>query len=172
MSRYVRARQPGGAYFFTVVTYERRPLLVRPEVVERLRQAFRRVMAERAFTVDAMVVLPDHLHCLWRLPADDTDFSERWRQIKRFVSIGVQAETNRRGEKALWQRRYWEHLIRDDDDWQRHCDYIHYNPVRHGYVSSPADWPYSSYSRALAAGWYEPGWGESLPAGLEQLDFE
>lgn len=172
MSRYVRARQSGGGYFFTVVTCERRPLLARPEVVERLRQAFRRVMAERPFTVDAMVVLPDHLHCLWRLPPDDADFSERWRQIKRFVSIGVAAEKNQRGEKALWQRRFWEHLVRDEEDWRRHCDYIHYNPVRHGYVANPADWPYSSFAAAVAKGWYEPGWGESLPPALEQLDFE
>lgn len=159
MSEYIRARQPGGAYFFTVVTHERQPLFADPAVVERLRLAFRRVMAERPFEIDAIAILPDHLHCLWRLPPGDADFSERWRQIKRFVSVGVAAETNRRGEKAVWQRRYWEHLIRDEEDWRRHCDYIHYNPVKHGYVASPADWSHSSFSRAVGRGWYDQEWG-------------
>ena len=139
MSQYVRAHQAGGTYFFTVVTHGRRPLLTDTTVVTRLRLAFRRVMAQRPFVIDAMVVLPDHLHCLWRLPPDDTDFPERWRQIKHFVSIGVEMDKNRRGEKALWQRRYWEHLIRDDEDWRRHCDYIHYNPVKYSYIKNVKD---------------------------------
>jgi putative transposase len=119
-----------------------------------------------------MVILPDHLHCLWRLPPGDADFSERWRQIKRFVSIGIAADKNHRGEKTLWQRRYWEHLVRDEEDWRRHCDYIHYNPVRHGYVSCPEDWPHSSFAGAVAKGWYEPGWGKCIPPGIGEMDFE
>lgn len=172
MSQYIRARQPGGTYFFTVVTHRRRPLLALPETVERLRQAFRHVMAQRPFAVEAMIILPDHLHCLWRLPVDDTNYSERWRQIKRFVSIGTALDSNRRGEKALWQRRYWEHVIRDEEDWRRHCDYIHYNPVRHGYVTRPADWPHGSFARAVARGWYEPEWGEDAPPGIGEMDYE
>ena len=172
MSQYIRARQPGGTYFFTVVTHQRQPLLASAEMVERLRQAFRQVMARRPFAVEAMVILPDHLHCLWRLPSDDVNYSERWRQIKRFLSIGVGVDKNQRGEKALWQRRYWEHVVRDEKDWRRHCDYIHYNPVKHGYVTRPSDWPHSSFARAVAQGRYEPGWGEDAPPGIGEMDYE
>lgn len=115
--------------------------------------------------------LPDHLHSLWRLPSDDANYSERWRQIKRFVSIGAAVDKNRRGEKALWQRRYCEHVVRDEEDWRRHCDYIHYNPVKHRYVALPTDWPHSSFAHAVAQGWYEPGWGDDAPPGIAVMDY-
>lgn len=172
MSNYRRVFQPGGCYFFTVVTHERHPWLTETANIERLRQAFRQTKIARPFEMDAVVILPDHLHCLWSLPDGDSNYSERWRQIKRFVSIAIPMETNQRGEKCLWQRRYWEHLIRDEEDWRRHMDYIHYNPVKHGYVTAPADWPYSSFTRAVERGWYEPTWGKQEPASMTGMSFE
>lgn len=172
MSDYRRAFQPGGCYFFTVVTYERQPWLTEPGNIERLRKAFQAVKRSRPFDMDAIVILPDHLHCLWRLPEGDSNYSERWRQIKRFVGMGVPTPVNQRGEKSLWQRRFWEHLIRDDEDWRRHMDYIHYNPVKHGYVKIPADWPHGSFARSVARGWYAPDWGNSEPANIIKMDFE
>ena len=172
MSEYRRAFQPGGCYFFTVVTHGRRPWLTEEHAIERLRNAFRRVREDRPFTMDAIVVLPDHLHCIWQLPEGDNDFSERWRQIKRFVSIGMKSPLNVRKEKSLWQRRYWEHLLRNEEDWRRHMDYIHYNPVKHGYSRRPADWPYSSFKQVVARGWYEASWGEQEPAAIARMEFE
>lgn len=172
MSDYRRAIQPGGCYFFTVVTHGRRPWLTEPENIERLRKAFRAVKAVRPFQMDAIVVLPDHLHCLWRLPDGDGNYAERWRQIKRFVSIDMRAETNHRSEKKLWQRRYWEHLVRDEEDWRRHVDYVHYNPVKHGYAQAPAHWPYSSFTRAVSRGWYDLAWGQQEPVIIAGMNFE
>lgn len=172
MSDYRRAFQSGGCYFFTVVTYQRRPWLTEEPSIERLRKAFRHVMESRPFSIDAIVILPDHLHCIWQLPEGDDDFSERWRQIKRFVSIGLKSQLNARNEKALWQRRYWEHLIRDEEDWHRHMDYIHYNPVKHGFVKRPADWPHSSFKLALKRGWYEASWGNTEPTSITGMKFE
>ncbi len=172
MSEYRRAFQSGGCYFFTVVTHERRPWLTETGALDRIRNAFRHVMRDRPFRMDAIVILPDHLHCIWQLPEGDEGFPERWRQIKRYVSIGMVSQQNVRGEKALWQRRYWEHLIRDEDDWRRHMDYIHYNPVKHGYARSPADWPHGSFRQSVARGWYEASWGESEPVNLAGMEFE
>ena len=172
MSEYRRVFQPGGCYFFTVVTGERHPWLTEEAAIIRLRQAFRQVMQDRPFAMDAIVILPDHLHCIWQLPEGDHDFPERWRQIKRFVSIGMAGVCNARGEKGLWQRRYWEHLLRSEEDWRRHMDYIHYNPVKHGYVQRVADWPYSSFRQALARGWYDAAWGAVAPASLKDMVFE
>ena len=129
-------------------------------------------MQDRPFAMDAIVILPDHLHCIWQLPEGDNDFSERWRQIKRFVSIGINSPLNARKEKALWQRRYWEHLLRNGEDWRRHMDYIHYNPVKHGYVCRPTDWPHGSFRQAVARGWYDASWGEQEPAIIAGMEFE
>jgi putative transposase len=155
-----------------VVTYERRKILDQPENVRRLDAAFRRVKAAHPFTLDAFVILPDHLHCIWQLPEGEHDFPKRWRLIKRFFSVGIEAPLNRRGEKAVWQRRYWEHVIRNEDDYQRHADYIHYNPVKHSYVMRPVDWPHSSFQRAVARGWYEIDWGQSEPDSTRGLELE
>jgi putative transposase len=122
--------------------------------------------------VDAVVVLPDHLHCIWRLPEADADFSTRWRLVKRSFSLHLQTALNGRSEKVVWQRRYWEHLMRDEQDWRRHMDYIHYNPVKHGYALTPTDWPYSSFHRAVACGLYDPGWGAQEPATVTGMDVE
>ena len=161
MTNYRRLYQAGACYFFPVVTHERRPLLF--DNIERLRGAFRHARRRYPFTVEAIVVLPDHLHTLWRLPPGDDDFSTRWLLIKRYFSSGVpsgkiSASMASKREKGVWQRRFWEHCIRDDDDWRQHLDYIHYNPVKHGYVAAPADWRYGSFRRAVANGWYTPDW--------------
>ena len=172
MPDYRRAYARGGSYFFTVVTYERRALLTQPAVYARLREAFRHVGKTRPFAVDAIVVLPDHLHCIWRLPADDEDFSTRWRLIKHFVARGVKAEANTRAEKPVWQRRFWEHRIRDEDDWRRHMDYIFFNPIKHGYVERVSQWPFSSFERAVARGWYAMEWGAVVPESVRGMDLE
>lgn len=158
MRRYVRAPQLGGAsYFFTLALAERRgnDLLVRH--VDALRQAFASVRARHPFTIEAIVVLPDHLHALWRMPHDDGDYALRWRLIKaafsRQVPVGERVSRSREAkrERGIWQRRYWEHQIRDDEDRARHVDYIHYNPVKHGLVRRPGDWPHSSFHRFVRA---------------------
>lgn len=166
MSNYRRAHEGGATYFFTVVTFHRRPNLLQPEVLDALRGAFRKVRQAKPFKLDAVVILPDHLHTLWTLPPGDADFGARWGIIKRYVSkttgaSGVAAKTRSmeaRGELGFWQRRFWEHLIRDDDDYARHMDYIHFNPVKHGYVGSPADWPYSSFRRCVEQDIYPLDW--------------
>ena len=172
MSEYRRARVAGGCYFFTVVTYRRRTLFDVARNVDLLREAFACTKAQRPFHIDAIAILPDHLHCIWSLPDGDSDFSGRWRTIKQFVSRRLDAPVSPRGEKTVWQRRFWEHLIRDDADWRRHVDYIHFNPVKHGLVNAPEDWPHSSYVRAIARGWYTPGWGHSEPEQLRNMTLE
>ncbi|WP_080811207.1 REP-associated tyrosine transposase [Halomicronema hongdechloris] len=164
---YRRYYHPGGTYFFTVVTQNRQPLLIRN--IDRLRAAFRHGMQRHPFVIDGIVVLPDHLHTLWRLPEDDDNFSIRWMVIKRKFSAGlkdgcVNDSKRRKREKGIWQRRFWEHWIRDQQDWERHLDYIHYNPVKHGYCEQPADWPYSSFHRAVTQGFYQADWGTHMEA--------
>jgi putative transposase len=164
---YRRMRIKGGTYFFTVVTYNRRRFLCQPENVELLRNALRYVMHRNPFEIDAFVILPDHLHCIWTLPQGDSDFSTRWQLVKKHFSQHceiqyqgeVSASLEKKKERAIWQRRFWEHVIRDDDDYARHIDYIHYNPVKHGLVKSPKDWEYSSFHRYVKAGIYDVLWG-------------
>jgi len=172
MSNYRRAYQTGGCYFFPVVTHARQPILTQAAIIERLREAFRRTMRAQPFELDAIVVLPDHLHCVWQLSEGDHDFSSRWRAIKHYASTGVVSPVNARGEKQIWQRRFWEHLIDDEQDWRRHIDYIHYNPVKHGYVAKPVDWPHSSFEKAVKAGWYDEHWGQQLPEMISGMEFE
>ena len=165
MVHYRRNRVPGGTYFFTVTLRNRGSTLLVDHAVG-LRQVFARVARERPFRIDAIVVLPDHLHAIWTLPAGDDDYSGRWRAIKAsfvrtVVRHGVAVRRNKRGEADIWQRRFWEHTLRDDADYAAHCDYIHYNPVKHGYVARPADWLYSSFRRFVAEGRYPPNWGAS-----------
>ena len=132
--------------------------------MQRKRGVQVQVALRRPLQIDAIVVLPDHLHTLWRLPEGDCDFSTRWMQIKRCFSTGLIAQKispskSRKREKGIWQRRFWEHLIRDDEDWRRHMDYIHYNPVKHGLVNAPIAWEYSSFRRYVEAGLYPADWG-------------
>lgn len=151
MRRYIRARVPGATYFFTLTLQDRgaHTLL---ENVDALRQSIVHVKRQRPFTIDAMVVMPDHLHALWTLPAEDADYSLRWLLIKRRFTQAV-------GTRGIWQPRFWEHLVRDQGDFNRHVDYIHFNPVKHGFVARAADWPHSSFHRYVRAGKLPPDWG-------------
>ena len=172
--KYQRAFVSGGSFFFTLVTEKRRPLFASTEAVDVLRDAFRSVRSTRPFALDAIVVLPDHLHCIWTLPPGDADFSTRWRLVKTWFTKHCDPALRptpscvqtRRQEQALWQHRYWEHMLRDEVDFERHVEYIHYNPVKHGYVASPLEWPHSSFLRYVEAGVYEASWGQG------QMDFE
>ncbi len=167
--RYRRTFTPGGTFFFTVVTEAQRPIFAHSEAIDRLRNAFRSVRPARPFQMDAIVIMPDHLHCIWTLPPDDADFATRWRLVKTAFTkqcapalrISPNPARIAKHEQAIWQHRYWEHLIRDDNDYARHVDYIHYNPVKHGLAQSPIDWPYSSFSRYVEAGFYPPDWGQN-----------
>mgnify|MGYP003415005535 FL=1 len=172
MSDYTRAHIAGGTYFFTLVTFDRRPILTSPLARARLRKALRETRAQQPFQLDAICLLPDHLHCIWRIQEADTDYASRWREIKKAVSRQIAPGSDALGERRVWQRRYWEHLIRDEDDWRRHVAYIHYNPVKHGLVARAADWPWSSFSRFVARGWHEPSWGDSEPAEIRGLSLE
>lgn len=171
MLNYRRAWSPGGTWFFTVTLLERRndPLLVRH--VEVLRDAVSRTRIDHPFWIHGWVVLPDHLHCILELPAGDTDFSLRWRLIKARFSRDVpdsqppSAVRQRRGERAVWQRRFWEHLIRDEADFNAHMDYIHFNPVKHGLVTKVQDWPYSTFHRLVENGSYPSDWAGSVDEG-------
>ena len=172
MSHYHRAYIPGGTYFFTVVTHERTPIFVNEERVEAIRRAFRKEMVVRPFQLDAIAILPDHLHCIWRLPEGDVDYSSRWREIKKSVSRQISTATNDRHERGVWQRRFWEHLIRDEDDLRRHVDYIHYNPVKHQLVRRAIDWQWSSFRKAVSLGWYDESWGAVEPETILGLKCE
>ena len=166
--QYRRAFLPGASCFFTVVRERRRTILATAAAVEVLRAAFRIVRKTRPFELDAIVVLPDHLHCIWTLPPGDADFATRWRLIKtRFTKqcdpvLRTQPNPARaaKREQAIWQHRYWEHLLRDETGYTRHVEYIHYNPVKHGYASSALEWPYSSFRRYVEASMYLPDWGQ------------
>jgi putative transposase len=172
MSNYRRAVAPGGVFFFTVVTHNRSPIFANEKNVEKLRQAFRKIRTARPFEIDAIVILPDHLHCIWRLPDKDSDFSGRWREIKKAASRAIAPDSDAKKERKVWQRRFWEHAIRDEEDWRRHMDYIHYNPVKHGLVSRPGAWPWSSFARCVERGWYDAAWGSVEPEGIVGLDLE
>ena len=169
MRTYIRARIPGASYFFTVNLAERRgnDLLVRR--IDDLREAFRDTRRRHPFSLDAIVVLPEHLHCLWRLPPGDDDFPVRWRLIKSHFSRRIEPgerispSRRRKGERGLLQHRYWEHVIRDEADYRRHMDYIHFNPVKHGYVQAVGDWPYSSFHRWVERGIYSSDWAAPSP---------
>ena len=160
---YRRHLVAGATYFFTVNLLDRNSSLLVDEI-GKLRHAVARVRALMPFHIDGWVVLPDHMHCLWTLPEDDGNFPRRWQAIKtnfsRRISGGepLSASRLKRGERGIWQRRYWEHTIRDERDYAAHLDYIHFNPVKHGYVASPADWKFSSFHRSVRQGLYPAAW--------------
>lgn len=170
MSRYRRALVPGGTFFFTVNLARRdQPLLV--EGIDILRTSYRKVSAAAPFSTLAICVLPDHLHAVWRLPEDDGDFSSRWSAIKAGFSRALPEPAIRspskrlKREKGIWQRRFWEHQIRDDEDLRRHMDYIHFNPVKHGLVGRVRDWPYSSFHRYVRMGDMPIDWAGAANEG-------
>jgi len=168
MRRYIRAGTAGATFFFTLTLQDRSARWL-VDHVDVLRSCVAQVKARHPFAIEAMVVLPEHLHALWRLPVDDADFSKRWMLVKqgftrKLASRGALDETagwrkGSKGERTLWQRRFWEHQIRDEEDYRRHVDYIHYNPVKHGCVARAGDWPYSSLHRFVREGALPADWG-------------
>jgi len=173
MPNYRRAFVPGGTWFFTVNLLERHgnDLLVRE--IALLREVVRRVCNRHPFHIDAWVVLPEHVHCVLTLPPGDSGFSLRWRLIKSGFSRAL-PKTERRsvvrqtaGERGIWQRHYWEHLIRDETDYQRHVDYVHVNPLKHGHVKRVRDWPYSTFHRYVEASMYPMDWCGDVTANVE-----
>ena len=176
MPDYRRYRLPGGTFFFTVNLLQRYPndLLVRH--IDILRSEVRAVREKRPFVIDAWVVLPDHLHCVWTLPPGDDDFTNRWRLIKQGFSKALPITERRsavrmaRGERGIWQRRFWEHAIRNETDYAAHIDYCHINPFKHGYVQRVADWPYSTFHRDVERGIYPLDWAGGLEIDLGEQD--
>lgn len=171
MGELRRCRVEGGTYFFTVALARRDTCLLVTHVA-LLREAVRAVRAARPFQIDAWVVLPDHLHRVWTLPDGDADYSSRWREIKQRFSRAIpneewrSANRWRRGERGIWQRRFWEHTIRDERDFEAHVNYIHLNPIKHGLVQRLRDWPYSTFHRYVREGIYSADWM------IEQADLE
>jgi putative transposase len=163
MTSYRRNFVPGGSYFFTVNLADRRSRLL-TENIELLRGAFRDVHMGHPFTIEATVVLPDHLHAVWTLPEGNADFAVRWRMIKATFSRGlprgerISSSRAGKGERGIWRRRYWEHTLRDEVDFERHVDYIHFNPVKHGHVNRVSDWPYSTFHQMVRLGVYPEDW--------------
>jgi len=168
MPEYRRRFVSGGTFFLTIVTHERRPILRSKDAVARLRCAVAEVMRMRPFFVVGAVALPDHIHFMWELPPNDTDYSTRVGIIKtRFTRSLPEAMRSAREnsvsrrkhrESAVWQRRFWEHTVCDEEDFANHMDYIHYNPVKHGHASCPHSWPYSSFRRWARQGYYNSHW--------------
>ena len=159
---------PGGTVFLTVVTHERRPLFKDPRNIERLRQAATNVMAEMPFAFEAAVVLHDHFHVLWTMPEGDTNYSKRMGRLKveftqslqgrNALPVDVSASRRKHRESDVWQRRFLEHTIKDEQDFEDHLHYIHYNAVKHGYVTCPHAWPHSSFEKWIARGVYTRKW--------------
>ena len=163
MTAYRRLHVPGARYFFSLALADRGSDTLTAHIGD-LRRAVAVTMRERPFSIKAAVILPDHLHMIWMLPPGDADFSTRWRLIKSRFSIAVGVRTPRspsqvrKGERGLWQRRFWEHCIRDEADFAAHLAYCWGNPVKHGYVARPVDWPYSSIHRDRLHGLVPPEW--------------
>jgi putative transposase len=177
MSRY-RRLFTGHTYFFTVVAHRRRPIFCNPTTRSSLAHAIRFVRETRPFVIDGWILLPDHMHCIWTLPERDIDYSTRWATIKRYVSSGSgrtlhdtalsTPSRQKRRESTIWQRRFWEHQIRDEEDFERHMDDIHFNPVKHGYVQRVSDWPHSTFHRYVRQAVYPEDWG-GTPEVIDML---
>ena len=176
MTAYRRIKVEGATYFFTVNLAQRKDNTLLIDNIEGLREIFRKVKTKHPFHLDAIVILPEHLHCIWTLPKADADYATRWSLIKSAFSRLIPQEEQRsesrkkRGERGIWQRRYWEHVIRDERDFERHVDYIHWNPVKHGHVDVVSAWPYSSFHEYVKQEIYPEDWAgrdvdETLRAG-------
>jgi putative transposase len=176
--RYRRDRTPGGCFFFTAVTHQRRRVFAQTGAVDLLRQVVRQVRGAYPFQIEAWVSLPDHMHAIWTMPEGDADYSVRWSLIKSGFSRGFHfsgepCQTSSRlskGERSIWQRRFWEHRLRDEEDFARHFDYIHFNPVKHGLVSEVWEWPHSTFHHHARIGTYPAAWaGGRDPSALETV---
>jgi putative transposase len=172
MPDYRRAWHPGGTYFFTVNLLQRQDNDLLTRHIETLRTVVKSVQQRHPFRIHGWVVLPEHLHCVIELPPGDVDFATRWRLIKMDFSKAlprterISAVRTRRGERGIWQRRYWEHLIRDERDFRAHMDYVHINPLKHGLVDRVAEWPYSTFHRLVAQGIFPADWAGGSEGGL------
>ena len=164
MTEYRRAHVPGASWFFTVNLAQRKGNRLLVDRIDSLRSVFEVVKARHSFRMDAVVILPEHLHCILTLPEGDANYSTRWNLIKgnfsRLVEAGERISNSRakRGERGIWQRRFWEHMIRDQQDFNRYVDYIHWNPVKHGWVKRVVDWPHSSFHEYVRRGIYPVDW--------------
>ena len=173
MTQYRRIYTSGASWFFTVNLAHRQNNHLLVEQVDLLRQAFLYVKKRKPYDINAVVIMPDHLHCIWTLPDGDADYSGRWRLLKGYFSRGIPKGENvsrsrtKRRERGLWQRRFWAHLLNDQDDFNTHFDYIHWNPVKHGWVESVKDWPHSSFHRNVDSGVYSVDWGHSGDFSIE-----
>lgn len=171
--RYRRANIDGGTYFFTVNLADRKQTLLVDEI-DAFRRSLSKVKREHAFTLDAMVVMPEHCHAIFTLPDGDHDFATRWmlikagfsRQLPKQERISQSRQT--KGERGIWQRRYWEHCIKNDTDYERHVDYIHYNPVKHGYVDRASEWQYSTIHDYIKRGLLDENWACTA---IDELNF-
>jgi putative transposase len=172
MANYRRIRVAGGTYFFTVVTHRRRLLFDQAQNRQMLHDAVQEVRKRHPFTIDAWALLPEHMHCIWTLPREGSDFSLRWNQIKSgfskrarsllHVDEWMNESRQKHRETTIWQRRFWEHQIRDDQEYQAYMDYTHFNPVKHGLVERVIDWPYSTFHRYVRLGVYPESWGGAM----------
>lgn len=182
MSNYRRDKTPGGIYFFTLVTYQRIWVFNNDQDVEILRAAMSHVKKHDPFEIDAIVILPEHLHLIMQLNEDDSNYSRKLANIKRNFGKIYQKQyqiesilTNsaiKRSERGIWQRRFWEHRIKNSKDYEAHVNYIHYNPVKHKLVQSVADWKWSSYFKFLKAGFYDKDWGTNAPDDIEGVEWD
>jgi len=181
MPEYRRIFTKGGIYFFTINTYKRQNIFSSPKSRAILQDAIAHVKTYHPFKIEAYYILPNHIHFLWHLPEDDFDFATRIRLIKRRFSIQYREKFDitlpkttsrkKRNESTIWQRRYWEHLIRDEDDLEHHIDYIHYNPVKHGWVKSVRDWEDSSFHEYVRLGFYDLAWGDEYEINEKKFEF-
>lgn len=179
MPDYRRLYQNGGTYFFTVVTYGRNPVFRSEAAIALLKGCLEHVALAHPLVIEALVILPDHLHTIWTLPEKECDFSTRWSLIKGKFSHQCQMQpqilsTSRQNkrERAVWQRRFWEHLVHDQNDFNRLCDYIHYNPVKHGLARSPEEWPHSTFREFIARGLYPENWSSIVTKEIKEMSLE
>ena len=181
MPEYRRPRITGGTTFFTVVTFDRLPIFSHVNTRKLLRLVWKDVSERMPFTTDAVCLLPDHIHCIWTMPEDDSNYSVRWKEIKRLFTRAYLSEIGpgrkrgvsrrKRSEAAIWQRRFWEHMVRDEADLNRHIDYIHYNPVKHDLAQRVSDWPWFSFHRYVRSGFYGHHWGETFENDVKGMGY-
>jgi putative transposase len=169
--KYRRVYINGATYFFTLVTFQRLPIFSSQPTIDLFYEAIRYTASRMPFEIVAFVILPDHIHCIWTLPEGSSDYSTRWRLVKSYFTrnynqhdnASVSASRSEKKEQEVWQRRFWEHWIRDETDLRHHVEYIHYNPIKHGYVRSLMEWKNSSFVNYVKDGLYPANWGEDAP---------